>query len=103
MLTSIPAAAEPGLEPVAGVAPEGFIQVTGVGAGEFQPQWWEAGTLNLNFDARAPLLEPREGPFRNIYAPSAVRTEDGWLSTTARGMAWTPGTIGSTSPPLRTS
>ncbi len=79
MLTSLPALAQSAIEPVAGVAPEGFIQITGVAAGEFQPQWWEAGTLNLNFDARAPLLEPREGPFRNIYAPSAVRTEDGWL------------------------
>ncbi|HCA47496.1 MAG TPA: hypothetical protein DEP45_09130, partial [Armatimonadetes bacterium] len=37
------------------------------------------GTLNLTCDVRAPLLEPLEGPFRNTHAPSAVRTEDGWL------------------------
>jgi hypothetical protein len=29
-------------------------------------------------EIRAPLLSPREGRFRNIYAPSIVRRVDGW-------------------------
>lgn len=56
----------------------GFIEVTGVEAGEFDPAIWQAGTLNLLPDLRAPLLEPLPGKFRNIYAPAIVETGQGW-------------------------
>ncbi|MBD3175469.1 MAG: hypothetical protein GF320_09820 [Armatimonadia bacterium] len=56
----------------------GAVTISGVSAGEFDPLLWSAGTLNLKFDARHPLLEPREGPLRNIYAPMAIREPDGW-------------------------
>jgi len=59
-------------------APAGFIEVTGVEAGEFNPLIWQAGTLNFVPDLRAPLLAPRSGKFRNIYAPSAVETPGGY-------------------------
>lgn len=54
------------------------VTVSGVAAGPFDPALWTAGTLNLRFDARHALLEPREGPMRNIYAPMAVREGRGW-------------------------
>jgi hypothetical protein len=56
----------------------GFIEITGVEAGEFNPAIWQAGTLNLLSDIRSPLVEPLPGKFRNIYAPSIVETREGW-------------------------
>jgi hypothetical protein len=60
------------------VAPAGFIEVTGAEAGEFNPLIWQADTLNFVPDLRSPLLAPRSGKFRNIYAPSAVETPEGY-------------------------
>jgi hypothetical protein len=54
------------------------VEVSGVEAGEFNPLIWQAGTLNFVPDLRAPLLAPRSGKFRNIYAPSAVETPGGY-------------------------
>ena len=59
-------------------APPGYLEIAGVEAGAFNPRIWQAGTLNIIPDLRSPLLEPREGRFRNIYAPSAVETPDGY-------------------------
>lgn len=75
---ALPSYAQVAIRRVEGDAPPGTIEIRGVGAGDFRPESWEAGTLNFNFDARAPLLTPREGEYRNIYAPSAVREDDGW-------------------------
>jgi hypothetical protein len=60
------------------VAPADFVEVTGVEAGAFNPPMWQAGTLNFVPDRRSPLLAPRSGKFRNIYAPSAVETPGGY-------------------------
>jgi hypothetical protein len=60
------------------VAPAGFVEVTGVEAGEFNPLIWQAGTLHFVPDLRFPLLAPQSGKFRNIYAPSAVETPGGY-------------------------
>src|ERR1035438_761886 len=68
-------------------ASAGFVEVTGVEAGEFNPQIWQAGTLNFVPDLRCPLLAPRSGKFRNIYAPSAVETPGG-LSPVPRRLGW---------------
>jgi hypothetical protein len=54
------------------------IEIRGAAAGAFDPEIWQAGTLHLLPDARQPLIEPRPGAFRNIYAPSPVQTPDGW-------------------------
>ena len=59
-------------------APAGFVEVTGVEAGTFNPGIWQAGTLNFVPDTRSPLLAPQDGKFRNIYAPSAVETPGGY-------------------------
>src|SRR5688572_17674274 len=63
---------------VEGSAPAGTIEIRGVGAAAFDANLWEKGELHLLPDVRSPLLEPREGKFRNIYAPSVVRTKLGW-------------------------
>jgi hypothetical protein len=52
--------------------------VSGVEAGVFNPVIWQAGALNFVPDVRSPLLAPRRGKFRNIYAPSAVETHGGY-------------------------
>jgi hypothetical protein len=59
-------------------APAGFVEVSGVEAGAFNPEIWQAGALNFVPDVRFPLLAPRSGKFRNIYAPSAVETPGGY-------------------------
>jgi hypothetical protein len=59
-------------------APSGYVEVSGVEAGEFDPRMWQAGTLNFVPDLRFPLLAPGAGKFRNIYAPSAVETPSGY-------------------------
>ena len=54
------------------------MEVRGVAAGPFDPAIWEGVTLHLLPDVRSPFLEPRDGKFRNIYAPSIVQNEGGW-------------------------
>ena len=74
------ARAEPAMEVAltTNVAPAGWVEISGVEAGEFNPVIWQAGTLNFVPDLRSPLLAPRSGKFRNIYAPSAVETPGGY-------------------------
>ena len=65
---------------IPGQAELGYIEVQGVAAGEFQDEMWEKRALHFVPDVRMPLLEPRmSGAYRNIYAPSAVPTPEGWL------------------------
>jgi hypothetical protein len=54
------------------------IEIRGVGAGDLHPAYWEANTLNWVPDYRHPLMEPRPGPFRNIYAPAVTEEPYGW-------------------------
>lgn len=54
------------------------VVLRGVGAGPFTPRYWQAGTLNWVPDAQEPLLEPKPGKMRNIYAPSVVEMPEGW-------------------------
>jgi hypothetical protein len=56
----------------------GLLEISGVGAGEFSVEKWRAGKIHLVPDVRRPLISPREGKFRNIYAPSVVKTREGW-------------------------
>ncbi len=59
-------------------AQEGVVELRGVSGDVFDPSIWEKGKLNWVADARHPMMEPREGAFRNIYAPSAVEVNGGW-------------------------
>lgn len=66
------------VEPLDTDATKDAVEIHGVAAGAFDPRHWQAGMLHLLPDARRPLLAPREGEWRNIYAPSAVEVEKGW-------------------------
>lgn len=67
------------IECIPGQAELGTIEISGVGAGDFQPDLWEANKLNFLPDVRHPLIEPlKRGLFRNIYAPSIVDLGDQW-------------------------
>lgn len=67
------------LEPIPGQADLGCIEIHGVAAGEFDSDLWRSGEIHLIPDLRHPLLSPRlAGVYRNIYAPSAVRVQEGW-------------------------
>jgi hypothetical protein len=72
-------AAEPRIEAAHGQAEVGSVEIHGVAAGAFNEAWWRAGTLHFVADQRHPLIAPQlSGVYRNIYAPSAVETPDGW-------------------------
>jgi len=53
------------------------IEIRSVGAGEFNPDYWTSKSLHWVGDRQSPLLEPLEGKFRNIYAPSVVEMPGG--------------------------
>ena len=53
-------------------------EVRGVGAGSFSAPLWETGNLYFVRDSSAPLLAPRPGAYRNIYAPSVIREKNQW-------------------------
>jgi hypothetical protein len=62
-----------------GQAPLGLVEIQGVGAGPFNPGYWERNQLHWVSESRQPLLAPRlGGVYRNIYAPSAVEEGVGW-------------------------
>ncbi|MBX7258861.1 MAG: hypothetical protein K1Y02_21035 [Candidatus Hydrogenedentes bacterium] len=64
---------------VPGQAELDCIEIQGVAAGVFDDELWDKRALHFVPDLRMPLLEPRRGgPFRNIYAPSAVPVPEGW-------------------------
>ena len=66
-------------EQIPGQAEINGIEIHGVAAGDFDPELWRSGKIPLLRDQRHPLLSPRlSGVYRNIYAPSAVRVENGW-------------------------
>jgi hypothetical protein len=72
-------AAELTLEAIPGQADENTAEIHGLGAGTFDPTLWQANTLHFVPDARRPLIAPRlSGVFRNIYAPCAIETPEGW-------------------------
>src|SRR5690348_13251039 len=77
-MTSVTSAATLRVREANGRCPADRIELRGVAAGRFDQALWEKGTLHWVSDVRRPMLAPREGKFRNIYAPSAVQTSVGW-------------------------
>ena len=72
-------AARPALpDPAVTVPAERWVTVTGVGAGSFDPAIWRRGRLHFVRDTRWPILMPREGAYRNIYAPTLIRDGRGY-------------------------
>jgi Putative Ig domain len=55
------------LQEVQGHAPSGTIEIQGVSAGAFNPDYWQKDTLNWVPDVRIPMLAAQPtGPNRNI-------------------------------------
>lgn len=67
----------PAVQEVGRDAGAGVVEFRGVAAGRFDETYWREGRLNFVPDVRSPLIEPMEGKFRNIYAPSVVSLPDG--------------------------
>lgn len=67
------------LQEVQDQVPGNAIEIQGVSAGAFHPEYWQAGTLNWVPDVRVPLIAPRAmGPYQNIYSPWALEQAGGW-------------------------
>lgn len=74
-ITSVPVPGMPG----EGQSPDQTIEIEGVQAGAFNPDYWRAGHLYLLPDVRRPMLAPKlAGVFRNIYAGYALEEPWGW-------------------------
>ena len=64
---------------VRGQVPADTVEIQGVSAGSFNPNYWQQNTLNWVPDLRRPMLAPKTtGPFQNIYAPWALEQTAGW-------------------------
>lgn len=67
------------LQEVPGQVPTDTVEIQGVGAGSFNPSYWQQNTLNWVPDARTPMFAPlATGPYQNIYAPWPLEQAAGW-------------------------
>ncbi len=67
------------LQGASGQVAASTIEIQGLGAGTFNPDYWQKNTLNWVPDVRMPMLAPKTtGFFQNIYAPSALEQTTGW-------------------------
>ena len=79
LMTGVMCMAAPSIKQIGGQADLGTVEIHGVGAGQFSPDLWKSGKLNIVPDVRYPMIAPRKsGMYRNIYAPAAVEVENGW-------------------------
>ncbi len=76
-ITQLSGSAE--LQEVPGDVPADSIEIQGLSAGNFNPDYWQQNTLNWVPDVRVPMLAPQTtGPYQNIYAPWPLEQPDGW-------------------------
>jgi putative Ig domain-containing protein len=67
------------MQPTAGQAPAGVIEIQGLSAGAFNPFIWQQNTLHWISDVRIPMLAAQTtGPNQNIYAPWPLEQPNGW-------------------------
>ena len=66
------------LVPVQGQVAPGTIEVRGLGAGSFNPTYWQQNTLNWLPDVRQPTFAAQDGLYQNIYAPWPLEQPNGW-------------------------
>jgi hypothetical protein len=66
------------LDDVGAASDSEHVEFRGVAADHFDSAMWDKATLHFVPDIRSPLLAPRDGKFRNIYAPSVIRLGDRW-------------------------
>lgn len=67
------------LQEVPGEVPSDTVEIQGVSAGSFNPNYWQQNTLNWMPDVRTPMFAPlATGSYRNIYAPWPLEQAAGW-------------------------
>jgi hypothetical protein len=67
------------LQDASGQVAAATIEIQGLGAGTFNPDYWQKNTLNWVPDMRMPMLAPQTtGPYQNIYAPWPLEQAGGW-------------------------
>src|SRR3984893_15393811 len=67
------------LQEVPGQVPADTVEIQGVSAGSFNPNYWQQNTLNWVPDTRTPMFTPlTTGPYRNVYAPWPLEQAAGW-------------------------
>jgi hypothetical protein len=67
------------LQDASGQVAAGTIEIQGLSAGTFNPDYWQKNTLNWVPDMRMPMLAPQStGPYQNIYAPWPLEQAGGW-------------------------
>jgi hypothetical protein len=67
------------LQDAPGQVSAGTIEIQGLSAGSFNPDYWQKNTLNWVPDVRMPMLAPQTtGFYHNIYAPWPLEQPNGW-------------------------
>jgi hypothetical protein len=67
------------LQDAPGQVSAGTIEIQGLSAGTFNPEYWQKNTLNWVPDVRMPMLAPQTtGAYHNIYAPWPLEQPNGW-------------------------
>jgi hypothetical protein len=67
------------LQEVQGQAPAGTIEIQGLTAANFNPDYWQKDTLNWVPDVRQPMFAAQQtGFYQNNYAPWPLRQLNGW-------------------------
>ncbi|MDP9291943.1 MAG: hypothetical protein M3O82_06235 [Verrucomicrobiota bacterium] len=67
------------LQEASGQVAAGTIEIQGLSAGTFNPDYWQKNTLNWVPDVRMPLLAAQPtGTYHNVYAPWSLEQADGW-------------------------
>ena len=78
-MTVTPVSGTAVLQDASGQVAAGTIEIQGLGAGAFNPDYWQKNTLNWVADVRMPILASQtKGTYRNIYAPWALEQLGGW-------------------------
>ena len=77
-LTITPVSDTAVLQEVSGQVAASTIEIQGLSAGNFNPDYWQKNTLNWVPDVRVPMLAPQPGPFQNIYSPWPLEQVNGW-------------------------
>jgi hypothetical protein len=78
-LTVTPVTGTAVLQNASGPVASDTIEIQGLSAGSFNPDYWQKNTLHWVPDARMPMIAPQTtGPYQNIYAPWPLEQSSGW-------------------------
>jgi hypothetical protein len=78
-VTATPVSGTAVLQDASGQVAAGTVEIQGLSAGTFNPDFWQKNTLNWVPDVRMPMLAAQTtGPYQNIYAPWPLEQPGGW-------------------------